>query len=88
MATNGHEQAFAPVIAALATMQSSGDRAQKGQAHEYLEQFQKSVSTPPIPLTSSSPYPNQARPKHGRRQLLFYTRQMPPHRLSCSPLPH
>jgi len=42
--TNGTQQAFAPVLAALATMQSNADRTQKGQAHEYLEQFQKAVS--------------------------------------------
>lgn len=42
MATNG-TQVFAPVLAALQTMQSNVDRAQKGQAHEFLEQFQKSV---------------------------------------------
>ncbi|KAK5015400.1 Nuclear import receptor [Cryomyces antarcticus] len=41
MATNGR-QAFAPVMAALATMQSNVDRAQKSRAHEFLEQFQKS----------------------------------------------
>ena len=34
---------FAPVVAALTTMQSSTDRAHKSQAHEYLEKFQKSV---------------------------------------------
>lgn len=46
MAANGAaaQQAFAPVLAALATMQSNVDRTQKGHAHEYLEQFQKSVS--------------------------------------------
>jgi transportin-3 len=42
MAANG-TQAFAPVLAALQTMQSNVDRTQKGQAHEFLEQFQKSV---------------------------------------------
>ncbi|GAB7355918.1 hypothetical protein MBLNU459_g6561t2 [Dothideomycetes sp. NU459] len=42
MATNGTQQSFAPVLQALATL-SSNDRAQKGQAHEYLEQFQKSA---------------------------------------------
>jgi hypothetical protein len=42
MAANG-TQAFAPVLAALQTMQSNVDRSQKGQAHEFLEQFQKSV---------------------------------------------
>jgi len=40
---NGSEQqAFAPVLSALATMQSNVGNAQKGQAHTYLEQFQKS----------------------------------------------
>ena len=42
MVANGNAQpAFAPVLAALATMQASVDRAQKAQAHEYLETFQK-----------------------------------------------
>lgn len=42
--TNGTaQQAFAPVLAALATMQGNVDRAQKGQAHQYLEHFQKST---------------------------------------------
>lgn len=39
---NGNSQAFAPVLSALATMSSGADRSQKGQAHTYLEQFQKS----------------------------------------------
>ena len=34
---------FAPVLAALSTMQSNAERFQKSQAHEYLEKFQKSV---------------------------------------------
>lgn len=34
---------FAPVLAALSTMQSNAERSQKSQAHEYLERFQKSV---------------------------------------------
>jgi len=33
---------FAPVLDALATMSSTADRARKGQAHQYLEHFQKS----------------------------------------------
>ena len=45
MATNGHG-AYAPVLAALATMQANLDRSQKAQAHEYLESFQKSVRDP------------------------------------------
>ncbi|KAF2235675.1 ARM repeat-containing protein [Viridothelium virens] len=43
MGSNGHTEAFAPVLAALTTMQSNVDRAQKGKAHEYLENFQKST---------------------------------------------
>lgn len=35
--------AFAPVLAALSTMQSNAESSQKSQAHEYLEKFQKSV---------------------------------------------
>lgn len=36
-------EAFAPVLEALATMQSNVARDQKNQAHEFLEKFQKSV---------------------------------------------
>jgi transportin-3 len=42
MATADVQGAFAPVLSALATMQSNANRAQKGEAHTYLEQFQKS----------------------------------------------
>lgn len=42
MPSSGQE-AFAPVLAALSTMQSNAERSQKSQAHEYLEKFQKSV---------------------------------------------
>ncbi|KAF2452741.1 armadillo-type protein [Lineolata rhizophorae] len=43
MAPNGAEQAYAPVLAALATMQQANvERVQKSQAHSFLEQFQKS----------------------------------------------
>lgn len=42
MAVNG-QGGFAPVLAALSTMQSNVERSQKSQAHEYLEKFQKSV---------------------------------------------
>ncbi|WPG99418.1 Hypothetical protein R9X50_00223200 [Acrodontium crateriforme] len=41
-ATMNGQQAFAPVLSALATMSSNADNTQKGQAHQYLEQFQKS----------------------------------------------
>ncbi|EEH47117.2 uncharacterized protein PADG_03215 [Paracoccidioides brasiliensis Pb18] len=40
---NGAGQAFAPVLAALATMQGNAARSEKTQAHEFLEKFQKSV---------------------------------------------
>lgn len=36
-------EGYAPVLAALEAMQSSVERLQKSQAHEYLEKFQKSV---------------------------------------------
>lgn len=44
MATNGTgtQQAFAPVLAAMATMRD-GQREQKKAAHSFLESFQKSV---------------------------------------------
>jgi transportin-3 len=42
MAANG-QQVFDPVLAAHNTMSSQADRAQKEQAHQFLEQFQKSV---------------------------------------------
>lgn len=42
MASAGSES-YAPVLVALSTMQSNVDRAQKSQAHEFLEKFQKSV---------------------------------------------
>lgn len=47
MAANGVQQAFAPVLAAHTTMQSGVDRAQKEQAHHFLERFQKSVGGVP-----------------------------------------
>lgn len=43
MASNGVQNVFAPVLAAHNTMASGADRAQKEQAHQFLEQFQKSV---------------------------------------------
>lgn len=39
---SGSGQAFAPVLSALSIMSSNVDRSKKGEAHEYLEQFQKS----------------------------------------------
>jgi len=44
MAANGSgpQQAYAPVLTAMATMRD-GQREQKKAAHQYLESFQKSV---------------------------------------------
>jgi transportin-3 len=44
MAANG-QHVFDPVLAAHNTMSSQADRAQKEQAHQFLEQFQKSVGS-------------------------------------------
>ncbi|KAF3921205.1 Transportin-3 [Orbilia brochopaga] len=43
MATSTSTEALAPILQALATMQGNVDRAQKYQANEYLEAFQKSI---------------------------------------------
>ncbi|KAJ5126347.1 uncharacterized protein N7443_009391 [Penicillium atrosanguineum] len=43
MASKEGGQAFAPVLAAVATMQGNVPRSEKTQAHEFLENFQKSV---------------------------------------------
>jgi transportin-3 len=44
MASKGSDgQPFAPVLAAVATMQANVSRSDKAHAHEYLEKFQKSV---------------------------------------------
>lgn len=43
--SHGASDGFAPVLTALSTLQGNIDRSQKGEAHEYLEKFQKSVST-------------------------------------------
>jgi hypothetical protein len=45
MASNGQiQQAFAPVLQAVLAMRE-GSREQKESAHQYLEKFQKSVSS-------------------------------------------
>jgi hypothetical protein len=48
----GGVDAFAPVLAAVATMQGNASRSEKSQAHEFLEKFQKSVflQQKPFPL--------------------------------------
>lgn len=45
MATNGvaAQQALAPILAAVETMQGNVDRAQKEQAVQFLDHFQKRV---------------------------------------------
>jgi transportin-3 len=46
MAANGvGAESFAPVLAALASLQGNVERSQKAQANDFLEEFQKSVST-------------------------------------------
>ncbi|KAF2124982.1 ARM repeat-containing protein [Dothidotthia symphoricarpi CBS 119687] len=42
MAANGAQNVFEPVLAAHRTMASAANRVQKEQAHQFLEQFQKS----------------------------------------------
>lgn len=43
MASKDSGQPFAPVLAAVATMQGNVSKSEKTQAHEFLEKFQKSV---------------------------------------------
>lgn len=43
MAANGAQAGFEPVLAAHQLMATGANRAQKEQAHQFLEQFQKSV---------------------------------------------
>jgi transportin-3 len=70
-AKSSPEAGFAPVLAALATMQSNASRSEKGQAHEFLEQFQKSVrliSFYPCLISTDQPLSR----KHGLRRMLYY----------------
>ena len=39
---NGVADTYAPVLSALSTLSSNVERAQKSQAHTFLEQYQKS----------------------------------------------
>jgi hypothetical protein len=56
---------FAPILKALATMQSNVAGKEKAEAHTFLEKFQKSVCR--IPSHSKSPYQTltSPSPKHG-----------------------
>ncbi|EGC41529.1 karyopherin [Histoplasma capsulatum var. duboisii H88] len=60
---NGAGQAFAPVLAAVATMQGNVTRSEKTHAHEFLEKFQKSVEawTTTHALLQSSEIPVEAK---------------------------
>jgi len=86
MAVNGAaaQQAFAPVLAALATMQGNFERAQKTQAHAYLEKFQKSVSThiSSSTLTELANSDMSSR-KPGQQRTLSYSLPVPQLRPSC-----
>ncbi|KAJ5888985.1 hypothetical protein N7495_009026 [Penicillium taxi] len=63
MASKDSGQAFAPVLAAVATMQGNVPKAEKLQAHEFLEKFQKSVEawTATHALLQSSDTPVEAK---------------------------
>lgn len=81
MASKEGGQAFAPVLAAVATMQGNVSRSEKTQAHEFLEKFQKSVC----------PHCNyvrffltRPRSRHGRPPMRYYSHPMYPWRLNCS----
>ncbi|OAX76982.1 hypothetical protein ACJ72_08724 [Emergomyces africanus] len=60
---NGAGQAFAPVLAAVATMQGNVSRSEKTHAHEFLEKFQKSVEawTTTHALLQSAEIPAEAK---------------------------
>lgn len=66
MATNGAQEAYAPgdVLAALTTMRGS-EQDTKKRAHEFLENFQKSVRHPGF---SGTPVPAPA-PAHSATTL-------------------
>lgn len=60
--TNGADQSYGPVLDALSVMSSNLDRTQKGQAHQFLEQFQKSVSQhQPLDISGSTDLQSQGR---------------------------
>lgn len=66
------KETFAPILVALATMQGTGSRPQKLQAHEYLEGFQKSVRPSFRPSLTKA---NRSRLKHGLQRMGFYSRR-------------
>lgn len=94
MADKESGQAFAPVLAAVATMQGNVPRSEKTQAHEFLEKFQKSV----CPISKSIIQPSylppsmltltRRRSRPGKQPTLYYSRSMFPSKLSCSPQRH
>jgi hypothetical protein len=89
MAANGAQQAFAPVLGALATMSASVDRAQKGQAHEFLEKFQKSVSVSKSPgyqaTELTQPFHSL---RHGQQHSRYFNQKALIQELNCSPRRH
>lgn len=63
---------FAPILKALATMQSNVAGKEKADAHNFLEKFQKSVRRIPFPflhqiLTSFSVRSMECHPRHTAR---------------------
>lgn len=51
---------FAPILKALATMQSNVAGKEKADAHSFLEKFQKSVRRIPFPISPSNPNLSQS----------------------------
>ncbi|KAF3118627.1 hypothetical protein TWF703_004657 [Orbilia oligospora] len=68
---------LAPILQALATMQGHADRAQKYQANEYLEAFQKSVGPFAQPLLCSTT-PSRPVQTKSRRAILIIVEVTPP----------
>ena len=67
--TSGDGGAFAPILAAMNTMQSNVQGKEKADAHEYLEKFQKSVYiTEQFILVYAN---NLYRRKHGISLMLY-----------------
>lgn len=85
MASKEGEQAFAPVLAAVATMQGNVPRSEKAQAHEFLEKFQKSVRLAIFIVIDSA---DTSRSRRGPQRMLFYSHQMYRWRPNCLLRPH
>ena len=74
--------AFEPILAALAAMQSNASREQKTHAHEYLEKFQKSVRD--CHTICGTLLTRVASLKHGMLPTLFCSLPLRQWRQNCS----